>query len=214
MTTGNTTATRRKPGHAPGESRIETLQRMLLKARAEGVKIYRLVGEPGAYTALSTGKRGAYIVRPGDRANGCTCEGYRQHEYCKHYAAALCVERMLTSPQPDPTTPAPAAALRDLQRPALTAQARVQRHVPAAPLHACKYCGEIGRWVGDRCNTCTIAYWAARAAERDECPSCYRQAELTSAGVCAHCEDQFLEDAYEFQRDAVAALDADYMTAA
>lgn len=109
MATTTTTTTNRPPvGHAPGETRSQTLHRMLLKAREQELKIYRVAGTVDTYAAVSTGRRGVYIVRPGVRSAGCTCEGYRRHGYCKHYAAACSAHGLLTDPEPDPSGPAAA----------------------------------------------------------------------------------------------------------
>lgn len=88
MATVTTTKTNRPAGHAPGETRRETMHRMLMKAREEGVQVQPFYNGKGTYVALSTGNRGAYLVRPGVVSAGCSCDGYRRHHYCKHYALA------------------------------------------------------------------------------------------------------------------------------
>lgn len=75
-------------GHAPGETRGQTMHRMLIKARDENLQVYPMAHLQDVYVAISTGKRGAYTVRPGVPQAGCNCDGYRRHHYCKHYALA------------------------------------------------------------------------------------------------------------------------------
>lgn len=101
--------TGRPAGHWRGETRSETLARLAVKARREGVQLYVPFGQEGAgvYIATSTGKSNvAYIVQPGNVEQGCTCPGYQSHMYCKHYAAACVAAGLMPEPPDDP----PAAA--------------------------------------------------------------------------------------------------------
>lgn len=90
-------------GHTASETRSQVLERMARKAADEGVKIAQMAGNPKVWVALSTGKTNtAYMVRPGNREAGCECRGYRQHGYCKHYAAVVVAAGIMPAPAPEP----------------------------------------------------------------------------------------------------------------
>lgn len=81
------------------QERVANMTRMLAKAWNENVQVTPMYNRPGFYIALSTGNRGAYVVQPGNKANGCNCMGYQHHGYCKHYAAAAKLHKL---PIPEP----------------------------------------------------------------------------------------------------------------
>lgn len=109
-------------GHWANETRSETLSRLARKAVRDGIKLFRLSGYDGVCIATSSGNSDVvYMVRPGcaDRSQGCTCPGYQEHWYCKHYALA-CVEAGLFPMPPDDGAAALASPVPDYQKPAHT----------------------------------------------------------------------------------------------
>lgn len=88
------------------ETEGHALRRLLTKARAEGVRIWR--DSAGRYWSPSTTTRGTVYALT---AYSCTCKGFQGHQRCKHYAALLSALGWLPEgvTEPDPTEPTIAA---------------------------------------------------------------------------------------------------------
>ncbi len=81
------------------ETREATLTRLLDKARAEGVRLYRDPAD-GRYYASSASTPGRYYLLTG---YSCECADFCQHGRCKHYAALMSALGWIdTDPSPAP----------------------------------------------------------------------------------------------------------------
>jgi len=83
------------------ETERHAMQRLLAKARAEGVKLGR--DAEGRYWAASTSIPGVWYALT---AISCTCKGFAGHQRCKHLAALHAHLGWLTEdvdPEPEPT---------------------------------------------------------------------------------------------------------------
>ena len=86
------------------ETREATLTRLLDKARAEGVRLYRDPAD-GRYYASSASTPARLYLLTGYSGE---CAGFRQHEHCKHYAAFMLalgwIATVPDGPVPTPVT--------------------------------------------------------------------------------------------------------------
>jgi hypothetical protein len=82
------------------ETETHAMQRLLAKARVEGVKLGK--DAEGRYWAASVSTPGVWYALT---AVSCTCKGFAGHQRCKHLAALHAHLGWLKDEQPEPPTP-------------------------------------------------------------------------------------------------------------
>jgi hypothetical protein len=115
------------------ETREQTLTRLLVKAREDGIRLYR-DSEDGRYYASSASDPDTLHYVTG---YSCDCAGFFHHGACKHYAALMSALGWIAG---EPEPPAPVACCECAGRGTVTATVATGRRTYRYDWQACPSC--------------------------------------------------------------------------